>query len=285
MAKVMQVMKTIDAGCITERSMYTRIERGDSAQARAAKKECSTQARKVSNHRTLQRSLYFSMAANFKLTDFFLTLTFDDPHLPTRRKEVMRKVDKFVRLLRKHRILRKQDVRYIYCIESKHGDGRYHVHMVLNSTGQDIEAICSLWDGGSVDWEYIGWTKDHGKLQYRGEKGYKILARYMTKEIQPVGCTSSQKILYGQPLPYPCCQTVRWSGESCSQPLRAQSRLNIRSLETSGGPSASSAFTAKKDRPQLRRSVRASTRVRTERYTGAEFREIQQAGQVSQSGL
>lgn len=187
MAKVMQVMKTIDAGCITERSMYTRIERGDSAQARAAKKECSTQARKVSNHRTLQRSLYFSMAANFDLTDFFLTLTFDDFHLPTKRKEVMRKVNKFVRLLRKHRILRKQDVRYIYCIESKHGDGRYHVHMVLNSTGQDVEAICSLWDSGSVDWEYIGWTKEHGKLHYRGEKGYKILARYMTKEIQPVG--------------------------------------------------------------------------------------------------
>ena len=190
MAKTMQVIKTIQAGCITERPMYTRIERGDSAQARAAKKECSTQARKLSNHRTLQRSLYFTMATNFKLTDFFLTLTFDDRQLPTRRKEVMQRVDKFVRHLRKHRLLRGQDMRYIYCIESKHGDGRYHVHMVLNSTGQDVEAICSLWDGGFVDWEYIGWTKNHGKLEYRGDKGYKVLARYMTKEIQPVGARS-----------------------------------------------------------------------------------------------
>lgn len=187
MAKTRQVVKTTQAGCITERSMYTRIERGDSDQARAAKKACSTQARKASNHRTLQRSLYFKLAANFKLTDFFLTLTFDDLHMPANRKGVMKRVDRFVRLLRKHRLLRGQDTLYIYCIENKHGDGRYHVHMVLNSTGQDVEAICSLWESGLVDWEYIGWAKNHGKFKYRGVAGYKILARYMTKEVQPVG--------------------------------------------------------------------------------------------------
>lgn len=167
--------------------MYTRIERGDSVQARAAKKECSTLARKVSNQRTRQRALYFLLAANFKLSDFFLTLTFDDLHLPHTRKGVMKEIDKFIRPLKKHRLLRGQDTRYIYCIEDKHGDGRYHVHMVLNSTGRDVEEICSLWNCGFVDWEYIGWTKDHGKLQYRGVEGYKLLARYMTKEVQPVG--------------------------------------------------------------------------------------------------
>ena len=41
-----------------------------------------------------------------------------------------------------------------------------------------------------VDWEYIGWSKERGRLKQRGEKQgecYKILARYLTKEVQPVG--------------------------------------------------------------------------------------------------
>ena len=59
--------------------------------------------------------------------------------------------------------------------------------MILNATGKDVETICSLWSYGAVDWEYIGWSKERGRLLYRGPKGYEILARYMTKEVQPVG--------------------------------------------------------------------------------------------------
>ena len=135
----------------------------------------------------MQRSLGLLMATNFKLNDFFLTLTFDDEHLPRTRKEAMKAVKEFTRLLKRHRLLRKQDLKYIYCIESKHEAGRYHIHMVMNATGQDVEAILSLWSYGLADWEYIGWEKKHGKLKYRGVKGYEILARYMTKEVQPVG--------------------------------------------------------------------------------------------------
>ena len=187
MAKMMDVVKTIEAGCIVERSGYRIIQRGDSPQAREAKKKCSTIGRKLTNHKTRRRSLRFLMAANFKLTDFFLTLTFDNAHLPRRRAEAMEAVQSYVRLLRKYRALRGQDTRYIYCIENKHGDGRYHIHMILNATGKDVEAICSLWNCGTVDWEYIGWSKERGKLLNRGPKGYEILAQYMTKEVQPVG--------------------------------------------------------------------------------------------------
>lgn len=130
------------------------------------------------------------MATNFKPTDFFLTLTFDDVHLPQKRAGAMAAVQRFIKLLRKYRALQDQDVRYIYCIENKHGSGRYHVHMVLNATEKDVETICSLWSCGTVDWEYIGWSKERGKLRQRGEKQgecYKILSRYMTKEVQPVG--------------------------------------------------------------------------------------------------
>ena len=76
-----EVIKETRAGPITERVAYTRIERGDSAVARAEKGKCSTLARKKTNHRVMQRSLGLLMATNFKLEDFFLTLTFDNDHL------------------------------------------------------------------------------------------------------------------------------------------------------------------------------------------------------------
>lgn len=187
MAKLMDAVKIISAGCITEVSGCRIIQKGDSAPARAAKKECSTLGRKLTNHRTMQRRLKLLLATNFKLTDLFLTLTFDDDHLPRTRKEAMNAIEKFVKLLRRHRTLRGQELLYIYCIESKHGAGRHHVHMIVNSTSNDIEALCSLWEGGAVDWEYIGWSKERGKLQPRGAKGYEILSKYLTKEVQPVG--------------------------------------------------------------------------------------------------
>lgn len=190
MAKMMNVVKTVVAGCIVEYYGFRIVQKGDSPQVRASKKQCSTIGRKLTNHRTMQRSLYFLMAANFKPTDFFLTLTFDELHLPMNRAEAMAAVQRYFKLLRKYRGLKGQAVRYIYCIESKHGIGRYHIHMVLNAEEKDVETLCSLWDCGMVDWEYIGWSKERGRIRQRGEKAgesYKILARYMTKEVQPVG--------------------------------------------------------------------------------------------------
>lgn len=187
MAKLMNAVKVISAGCITEVSGCRIIQKGDSAPVRAAKKECSTLGRKLTNHRTMQRRFKLLLATNYTLTDLFLTLTFDDDHLPRTRKETMKAFERFVKRLRRSRDLRGQELRYNHCIESKHDTGRYHIHMIVNATGKDVEELCSLWEGGTVDWEYIGWSKENGRLKSRGPKGYEILARYMTKEIKPVG--------------------------------------------------------------------------------------------------
>ncbi len=166
-----EVIKETRAGPITERVAYTRIECGDSAVARAEKGKCSTLARKKTNHRVMQRSLGLLMATNFKLEDFFLTLTFDNDHLPRTRRGAMKAVKEFVRLLKRHRLLRKQDLKYIYCIENKHDAGRYHIHMVMNAVGRDVEAIISLWSYGLVDWEFIGWEKKTREADIQRHKG------------------------------------------------------------------------------------------------------------------
>ena len=58
--------------------------------------------------------------------------------------------------------------------EHKHGDGRWHHHCVINSTGEDYELIRSLWIYG-IDVEIK-------PLRLDAEKNYATLARYMCKE-------------------------------------------------------------------------------------------------------
>lgn len=53
MTKKMDVVKTIVAGCIVEHYGFRIIQKGDSPQVRAAKKQCSTIGRKLTNHRTM----------------------------------------------------------------------------------------------------------------------------------------------------------------------------------------------------------------------------------------
>lgn len=167
MARYIDAVKEIIAGNVVFYCGARIPQQGDSAQVRAKKKEASTLGRKLTNHRTMVNRLWLLMAANFELTDFFLTLTFADAYLPRNRKEAMERKKEFIRALKKARSMRGLDVRYLYSVESKHGDGRYHLHMVLNATGRrDVEEICSLWPFGDVHFEYIGWSREKGKLKY-----------------------------------------------------------------------------------------------------------------------
>ena len=85
----------------------------------------------------------------------------------------------FIKALREHRKARGQELKYIYTTEEKHGEARLHHHLVINSTGADIEVIRSLWPYGDVvDMEYVG------------QRDYETLALYLTKESvtgRPVG--------------------------------------------------------------------------------------------------
>ena len=42
-------------------------------------------------------------------------------------------------------------LKYVYVTEGKHGDKRYHHHLVINASGAaDLETICSLWKYGDI---------------------------------------------------------------------------------------------------------------------------------------
>ena len=57
--------------------------------------------------------------------------------------------------------------------EHRHGDGRWHHHCVINSTGNDYTEILNLWGQGEVEFT---------PLRVDREKNYATLARYMAKE-------------------------------------------------------------------------------------------------------
>lgn len=98
------------------------------------------------------------------------TLTFDDEHLPRDFTGVRRTLRAF--MARAKRFIDGRPYDYIYCIEGKHGDHRYHIHMVLRDSDLSPAVVRLLWKYGEV------W--DEPVLMREG--GYRRLAEYLNKE-------------------------------------------------------------------------------------------------------
>ena len=171
--------KTITAGRIVKIILYTAPEPRDGERARAEKSRMTTAAQKAMNDKSARGRLEMLMAGNFTGKDLFVTLTYRDADLPAKRAGAVKLVRKFLKDIRRHRTVRGQELRYIYTTEEKHGEARLHHHLVLNSTGQDLEIIRSLWPYGDV----VG-------AEPVDENDLAALTTYITKESvegRPVG--------------------------------------------------------------------------------------------------
>ena len=181
-------MITIRAGRMLVAVCYTQVASGDPDHVRKAKERATTEARKRINHRYSWQKCELLLAANFKSGDLFLTLTYDDDHLPENRKAAMANIQRYIRLLRQ--IWRKNgtELKYIYCTEDtpdeKGGEKRLHHHIVINNAGCDYETVTSLWTGGQ--------NVEASTLDDFG--GYTALAQYLSKDGRgghlPVGARS-----------------------------------------------------------------------------------------------
>ncbi len=165
--------KIIVAGPLVIESVYPAPNPRDSEGVRQGKKALSSQAQQRMNLKYAFQKLELEIAANFGAKDLFLTVTYDDPHLPRSRKEACKQIQALFRKLRLERKAKGQDLRYIYVTEHKHGDARWHHHVLLNSTGEDYELIQKLWKYGNVNFKQIEISRD---------KNYETLAKYLCKE-------------------------------------------------------------------------------------------------------
>lgn len=176
-------IKTVRAGRLVFACCYSQALPGESAKARAAKSRCSTLARRALNFRAAWQKLRLILAANFGRGDLWVTLTYDDAHLPDSRREAKKRMALFLDKLRAARGRAGEALKYVYCTEELLDDGRrrLHHHMVLNA-GQaraDYELIRSLWTGGSnIEIRRLGEHELFGD-------DFLELAQYMTKERDP----------------------------------------------------------------------------------------------------
>ena len=98
------------------------------------------------------------------------TCTYDFDHLP-RDYDSVRKYFKAFRG-RADRWRSGKPYDWVVCIEGRHGDHRYHVHLVLRDSQFSPAEVRYLWRGGEVDDEPL----------LRKEGGYRRIAEYFNKE-------------------------------------------------------------------------------------------------------
>ena len=176
-----QRLTQIRAGRMVRAVLYTQPMAADEPTQRAAKSRVSSAARTKLNQRAMWQKCEAIMAANFDRHDLWVTLTYRDADLPHSREQAVRCLAWFIDELRRVRREDGEDVRYIKNVEhlTDEGDlGRWHHHLVLNSTGEDVETIRSLWSRFGDNVEIVGLLDG---------TDYEARARYLCKERQPAG--------------------------------------------------------------------------------------------------
>lgn len=168
--------KTIYAGTLVKVVEYTPPMPRDNPTQRQAKHKTTTAAQRALNYRTAQGRLEDKLACNFGRNDYFITLTYRDGAEPRNRKEANRNKTQYLRRLHAQRKKRGDALKWVCAIENKHGKGRWHLHMIINSSGpRDLEEIISLWPFGHVAVSRL-YDADHHATTWLD------IARYLTKE-------------------------------------------------------------------------------------------------------
>lgn len=188
-----KTLKRIDAGGIQIAALYNRCSPRDSARQRAAKHQASSAAQRRMNQIYSYQKLELMLAANFPTAGSaeVCVLTFDDKHLPKTRAEAQRRVRYFNRLLRdERRAAGLPEPVVFWALEVLTSvNNRWHVHAVIDRTGEDYAMIRRCWRYGSeVSCE---------KLRVDAEKNHESLARYMTKELREAQEYESRPGLHG----------------------------------------------------------------------------------------
>nr|DAL30221.1 MAG TPA_asm: replication protein A [Caudoviricetes sp.] len=165
--------KIIVAGSLVLESVYPAVNSRDRTGVRTGKHKISSEAQRRMNAIYSYQKLELLLAANFTEGDLVCTLTYDDRHLPESRKAAEGKLKYFRQKLSAARKRRGETLIMFWNSEHRHGDGRWHHHCVINSTGNDYTEILNLWGQGEVEFTL---------LRVDREENYATLARYMAKE-------------------------------------------------------------------------------------------------------
>ena len=152
------------------RSIRPRLSKNDSPWEKAEKNKILRPPRDSSVCRTRVDRLELRLAL-FGAEGSVYTLTFDREHEPQKFQDVRRAWRSFLYRLKKWR---GRAFDYVYLIEGRHGDHRYHIHLVLRDSDFSPAEVRHLWKfGQNVD--------DQPLLKHSGDS-YRRTAKYFNKE-------------------------------------------------------------------------------------------------------
>ena len=180
MSKTRRV-KRITAGRYVAVVAYDQTVASDSPRARAAKRQHSSRARELLNYKAAWKNLQLLLLTNFSPGDFWITVTYDDAHLPPKAEAAQAEFRKYLDRLRRQVRKRGGVLRYVYNTETLNKDGtpRLHHHFVLSAeSGLDAETAASLWGLGETEATILGDDPLYSE-------DFIELAQYMTKERFP----------------------------------------------------------------------------------------------------
>jgi len=172
------------AGRLVFYLIYTQAMVWDPPAVRAQKSKISSEGRKKLNFRASWQKLQLLIAANFSKYDLYVTLTYDDAHLPPNRKGADKLASKFLRQLASVRRHAGERLKYVKATHELLDDGgrRLHHHIVINAcdVGRDYDLIRSLWSHGvNIDIRPIGGTS------YYQRDDFLELSMYLARERDP----------------------------------------------------------------------------------------------------
>ena len=152
------------------RSIRPRLSANDTPYERTEKNKILRPPRDSSVCRTRVDRLELRLAL-FGYEGSVYTLTFDQEHEPEKFQDVRRVWRSFLYRLKKWKKGAPFD--YVYLIEGRHGDHRFHIHLVLRYGDFSPTEVRWLWQQGNVD---------DKPLLVHPRDTYRRTARYFNKE-------------------------------------------------------------------------------------------------------
>ncbi len=209
------------------RSIRPRLSKYDTAYERAEKNKVLRPPRDSSVCRTRVDRLELRLAL-FGYEGSVYTLTFDREHEPQRFAGVRKSWRSF---LRRMKLWRGRPFDYIYLIEGRHGDHRYHIHLVLRDSDFPPAEVRWLWRFGE--------NVEDQPLLLGPKDTYRRTARYFNKEATdgitiPVGART-----------WVCSSSLTRQLPPAERWLDASGEINVpEGVRRSGGCSVSNEFGA-----------------------------------------
>lgn len=154
-----------DYGAYATVSLYPVFSKG---RRRCRKFRATQDAQQALNDANARERLARQLTANYTKKGIFVTLTYEDPFLPTSRRDAIRDFQNFARRLGRAFEKAGEELLYHFVVHGDAGGPRLHFHGVL-SADLGLSVLNKLWSRGFVD---------ASPLRF-GKTGLMGLAQYM----------------------------------------------------------------------------------------------------------